>query len=443
MKTARTSADVVPTLTETDLHDLQRNTFRYFWQETNTDNGLLADNTLGPGPASIAGVGMALAAYPVAIQRRFVPYRAALGRALNTLRFFRDSEQGPGRNATGFRGFYYHFLDVRSGRRAWKCELSTIDSAILLAGALTCASYFDGASPGERELRSIAKALFDRTDWQWAQNRGAAVSHGWTPERGFLRHRWQGYNEALLVYILGLGSDTHPLPRTSYAAWTKSYVWKNLYGHEFLFGGPLFMHQLSHVWIDFRGIQDDYMRRHGIDYFENSRRATYVQQQYAIRNPRHFIGYNEYGWGITASNGPGPKTRRVRGITRRFLGYRARGVPYGPDDGTLAAWAVAASLPFAPEIVLPTLRHYVDSYPGMSIEFGLVCSSNPTYPVSKRKRSGWLSSAHFALDQGPVILMIENYRSGLIWRLLRNCPPIVRGLRRAGFAGGWLGRSTP
>ena len=285
---------------------MERKTFRYFWSETNPQNGLLPDNTLGNVPASIAGVGMALAAYPVGVERRFTSRRAAIERVLTTLRFFHESEQGPDPAATGYRGFYYHFLDVRTGRRAWNCELSTIDTAILLAGALTSAAYFDGASPPERELRRLAKALYDRVDWRWAQNRGATVTHGWKPERGFLPYRWQGYNEALLLYVLGLGSETHPLPKTSYSAWTKTYVWKRLYGHEFLFGGPLFMHQLSHVWIDFRGIQDDFMRRHGIDYFENSRRATYVQQQYAIRNPRGFAGYGEYDWGITASNGPGP-----------------------------------------------------------------------------------------------------------------------------------------
>ena len=426
------------TLTEKDLHDLERKTFRYFWSETNPENGLLPDSTLGNVPASIAGVGMALAAYPVAVERRFKSRRAAVERALTTLRFFHESEQGPEPDVTGHRGFYYHFVDVRTGRRAWNCELSTIDTAILLAGALTSAAYFDGTSPEERELRRLAKALYERVDWQWAQNRGATLAHAWKPERGFLPHRWAGYNEALLLYVLGLGSETHPLPKRSYSAWTKTYVWKRLYGHEFLFGGPLFMHQLSHVWIDFRGIQDDYMRRHGLDYFENSRRATYVQQQYAIRNPRRFVGYDEYDWGITASNGPGPAVRRIGGIRRRFLGYRARGVPYGPDDGTLAAWAVAASLPFAPEIVLPTLAHDIDVSPGITNQYGLVCSANATYPDPRRKRSGWLSSAHSALDQGPVILMIENYRTGLIWRLMRNCPPIIRGLRRAGFAGGWL-----
>ena len=154
-----------------------------------------------------------------------------------------------------------------------------------------------------------------------------------------------------------------PCRRRAIDAWTSTYRWKKLYGHEFLYGGPLFMHQLSHVWIDFRGIQDAFMRRHAIDYFENSRRATYVNQQYAIRNPEGFRDYGEHAWGITASNGPGPPTRRMRGVTRRFLGYVARGVPYGPDDGTLAPWAVAASLPFAPEIVLPTLAALFQDVP--------------------------------------------------------------------------------
>jgi hypothetical protein len=275
-------------------------------------------------------------------------------------------------------------------------------------------------------------------DWRWAQHRAATVCHGWTPESGFERYHWEGYNEALILYVLGLASPTYPLPAKSYDAWAATYRWKKIYGHEFLYGGPLFMHQLSHIWIDFRGIQDAFMRRHAIDYFENSRRATYVNQQYAIRNPKGFRDYGEHAWGITASNGPGPATRRIRGVTRRFRGYLARGVPYGPDDGTLAPWAVAASLPFAPEIVLPTLAHCAEAYPNSENEYGLVCSFNPTFPGRGPKSSGWVSKDHFALDQGPVILMIENYRSGLIWRLMRECSHIVAGLRRAGFSGGWL-----
>jgi hypothetical protein len=428
-----------PTYGDEQLHALQQNTFRYFWNETNPENGLIPDNTAaGAIPASIAGVGFALGSYPVGVERSFVARAAAVERTLATLRFFWDAPQGPMRDATGHRGFFYHFLDVATGRRVWRSELSTIDTSILIAGALTAAAYFDRETDDEREVRSLADSLYRRADWRWAQNGGTTVSHGWKPETGFLRYRWQGYNEALILYVLGLGSPTHALPRTSYQAWTATYRWKKLYGHEYLHGAPLFMHQLSHAWIDFRGIQDDFMRAHAIDYFENSRRATYVNQRYAMRNPKNFRGYGRYAWGITASNGPGPATRRLRGVTQRFLGYVARGVPHGPDDGTLAPWAVAASLPFAPEIVLPTLAHCSMRYPHMENEYGLVCSFNPTFPDREAGSSIWISRDHFALDQGPVILMIENYRSGLGWRLMRNCPYVVTGLRRAGFAGGWL-----
>jgi hypothetical protein len=429
---------------DAQLQTLQRNTFRYFWEETNADNGLIPDNTSADGiPASIAGVGLALASYPVAVERSFVSRAKAVERSLATLRFLWNAPQGSVPDATGHRGFFYHFLDVTTGRRAWRCELSTIDTAILAAGALTAAAYFDQESDDEREVRKLADLLYRRVDWRWAQNRKATVSHGWKPETGFLRGRWEGFNEALILYVLGLGSPTHSLPENSYRAWTSTYRRKKLYGHEFLYGAPLFMHQLSHLWIDFRGVQDAFMRRQAIDYFENSRRATYVNQQYAIRNPKAFRDYGQHAWGITASNGPGPATRRVGGVTRRFLGYVARGVPYGPDDGTLAPWAVAASLPFAPEIVLPTLEHCSKTFPNVENEYGLVCSFNPTFPGGGSGRSGWMSKDHFALDQGPVILMIENYRSGLIWRLMRSCPYVVTGLRRAGFSGGWLLDSRP
>ena len=368
---AQQSTTPHPALTYGDenLHTLQQNTFRYFWEETNPENGLIADNTAAAGtPASIAGVGMALSSYPVAVDRSFVSRARAVERTLTTLRFFWNAPQGPMPDATGHRGFLYHFLDVSTGRRAWRSELSTIDTTIFIAGALTAAAYFDRSTDDEREVRELADSLYRRMDWRWAQNGEATVSHGWKPETGFLRYRWQGYNEALILYVLGLGSPTYPLPRKSYAAWTSTYRWKKLYGHEFLYGASLFMHQLSHLWIDFRGIQDAYMRGRGIDYFENSRRATYVNQGYAIRNPKDLRDYGEYAWGITASNGPGPATRRVRGVTRRFLGYVARGVPHGPDDGTLAPWAVAASLPFAPEIVLPTLQQCAARYPKMENE---------------------------------------------------------------------------
>jgi hypothetical protein len=430
----RRKAKAPRALDEGRLSELAKGTFAYFWNETNPENGLLPDNTSEGAPASIAGVGLALATYVVGAARGYVTHEEARDRILTTLRFVRESPQGSGAGVTGYKGFYYHFLDVQSGLRAGASELSTIDTAILLGGVLVAAEYFDR----DRDVLRLSQDLVERADWPWARNGFDTVSHGWTPERGFLPYHWEGYNEALLLLVLSLGSSTHPLPPSTYRAWTESYVWKKLYGFEFLYGGPLFMHQLSHIFIDFRGIQDEYMRAKGIDYFENSRRATYVQREYAIRNPKGFEGYGEHTWGITASDGPGPLTRRVNGVTRRFLGYCARAVPWGPDDGTLAPWAVAASLPFAPEIVLPTLDRYVETYPKMVSGYGLVCSFNPTLPDADRG-SGWISGGHYAIDQGPVALMIENYRTGLIWRLMRRSPTIVRGLRRAGFGGGWLG----
>lgn len=281
-----------PTVDE-ELQALQRDTFSYFLHETNPHNGLVRDKTASNWPASIAATGFALAVYPVVIERGFITRATAIERVLATLRFFWTSPQGSEPNATGYRGFYYHFLDMQTGRRAWNCELSTVDSTILLAGALTTGAYFDADTTEEREIRALADALYRRADWPWAQNGGATVTHGWKPESGFLKWRWEGYDEALVLYILGLGSPTHPLPENSYAAWSATYEWKNIFGYDYLYAGPLFTHQISHVWIDFRGIQDAFMRGKGIDYFENTRRATYVHQRYAIDNPLKFAGYGK------------------------------------------------------------------------------------------------------------------------------------------------------
>lgn len=421
------------------LEKLQRHTFGYFVHEANPATGLIPDNTRYGAPSSIAAVGLALSCYPVGVERGFMRREEAVARTLATLRFFHSSPQGPEPDATGYRGFYYHFLNMKTGRRAYRCELSTIDTAILLAAMLVAAAYFNGGTPGEQEIRDLADALYRRADWRWAQNGGAAVAHGWSPEGGFLPYRWEGYNEALILYALGLGSPTHPLPEHSYAAWTSTYRWASFYGFKYLHAASLFTHQLSHLWIDFRGIQDAYMREKAIDYFENSRRATYVQQHYAMVNPRGFVGYGEFSWGISASDGPGDAVRRIRGRTRRFYGYKGRGVPHGPDDGTLSPWAVVASLPFAPEIVLPTIWNLNVHHPQMRSHYGFLCSFNPTFRSGSREKSGWISNGYYGLDQGPIVLMIENYRSGLIWRLMRHCPYLVTGLGRAGFSGGWLG----
>jgi hypothetical protein len=425
-------------VTEKELYKLQKDTFRYFTSLSNPENGLVPDNTRTDSPCSIAAVGLALSCYPIAAERSFVSRKEAASRTLTTLRFFWQAEQSTAADATGYKGFFYHFLDMKTGKRTWKSELSTIDSSFVFAGALTAAAYFDRKSAVETEIRNLADKIYRRANWQWVQDKNGRVSHGWTPERKFLRYHWDGYSEGIILMILGLGSPTFPLKDGSYAQWLKKYSWKKLYEFEFLYAAPLFIHQLTHIWIDFRGIQDQFMRKMGIDYFENSRRATYVQQAYAIRNPKKFEGYGKFSWGITASDGPGPAVQRVNGIVRRFYDYKARGVPYGPDDGTLAPWGVAASLPFAPEIVLPTLHDMNRRYPHITGEHGYKCSFNPSFHKNSKDKNGWRSKGHYGLDQGPVVLMIENFRTGLIWRLNRSSPYIIEGLRRAGFTGGWL-----
>ncbi len=425
-------------LTDKDLVKLQKDTFGYFFKEFNPENGLTADSTKKDSPSSITAVGLALSTYPVAVSHGWLTREEAIKRTLTKLRFFWEGSQGTGKDDLGYKGFFYHFLDVKTGKRVWNSEVSTIDTTFFLAGALTAAEYFNGNSKEEKEIRTLADAIYRRADWHWALNGGDTVSMGWKPEGGFLKYRWEGYSEALLLYVLALGSPTFPIPEKCYAAWTKTYKWKKLYDIEFLYAGPLFIHQLSHVWIDFRGIQDEYMREKGIDYFENSRRATYIQQKYAIRNPKKLKGYNENCWGITASDGPGPKTLKIKGKQMKFFDYKARKVPYGPDDGTIAPWAAVASLPFAPEIVLSAIKYINDEYPEMTHKYGLKCSFNPTFSGGNQGSNGWVSQGYYGLDQGPIVLMIENYQTGFFWRLMRNCPYISAGLQRAGFSGGWL-----
>ncbi|MEO9226847.1 MAG: glucoamylase family protein [Gemmatimonadaceae bacterium] len=420
------------------IETLQRDTFNYFVHEVNPVNGLVIDKTKPGAPASIAAVGLALSAYPVGVERGFMTRADAIERTLATLRFFDQSVQSIDADATGYKGFYYHFLDMADGRRAGTCELSTIDTAFLLAGMLTAAAYFSGTATDEREIVDLAGELYRRADWNWARNGGLTVTHGWKPESGFLPYRWKGYDEALFLYLLGLGSPTHPLPRQSYAEWASTYEWREVGGQEYLYSGPLFTHQISHLWIDFRGIQDDYMRGKKIDYFENSRRATLAQQQYAIENPLEFDGYGAKCWGITAGDGPGPVTHTIKEKERHFFGYMARGVPDGPDDGTIAPWAVVASLPFAPEIVIPTLDYFEKLKLRTDNPYGFKDSFNPTFAERSDLSHAWVSPFHYGLRQGPIVLMIENYRSGLLWHLMRQCPYLVDGLRRAGFQGGWL-----
>jgi len=419
------------------LHSLQKMAFAFFVKQIDPKTGLVLDSTQPDTPSSISAVGFALSCYPAAVERGLIKRAEALSHTLAALRFFDNADQTGAVDGVGYKGFFYHFLDMDTGRRAWRSELSTIDTTLLLAGMLVASQYFNGDNAKEREVRERTQAIYARIDWRWAQNGQQALVLGWKPETGFNNHHWLGYNEAMLLYVLALAAPEFSIGADAYSAWTSTFRWRRLYDHDVLYARPLFIHQFSHIWLDLRGIQDSFMAAKKSDYFENSRQATYIQQQYAIRNPRKFESYNDYCWGFTASNGPGDLITRIRGRKRQFYGYVARGVPFGPDDGTISPWAAIASLPFAPDIVIPTARHLkklVGLHPnGM----GLYGAFNPTYPGDK-KSAGWISPWHYALNQGSIVLMIENYRSGLIWRLMRNCAPIKLGLRRCGFGGGWL-----
>ncbi len=418
------------------LDQLQQAAFGYFPQTVNRRNGLVPDTSREHSPVSIAVVGFALSLYPAGVERGWIARAEAVQLSLAALRFFRDSDQSGGPEATGQQGFYYHFLDIDSGRRVWRSELSMIDTALLIAGALVAAAYFDADEPQETELREIADALYRRIDWRWAQDGGDTIRQGWKPECGFLHYGWEGYSEAILLYVLAMGSPTHPIGGDCYQAWTATYQWENLYDQDYLYAGPLFMHHFSHAWIDLRGIRDPFMREKRSDYFENSRRAACIQREYAKRNPHEFAGYDENCWGLSACDGPSDAHPDQSNGPRRVFGYAARGVPYGPDDGTLCAPATLSSLPFAPALTLDAIRNMLARYPQILPQGRLASSFNPS--LSDGQGGCWVSDGHYGLDQGIVAMMIENHRSGLIWRLMRGCPYLVDGLRRAGFADGWL-----
>src|SRR5919201_6238345 len=311
------------------VNDLQERTFRFFWETANRENGLIPDRYPTGGVSSIAAVGFGLTTYPIGVERGYVTREQARERTLVTLRFLHGAPQGPQADGVaGHRGFFYHFLDMRTGHRAMQSELSTVDTAILLAGALFCQSYFDGADAHEVEIRRLVDEIYRRVDWRWAQAKPPAISLGWSPEKGFLRYDWRGYNEAMLVYLFALGSPTFPVGTDAWREWTSTYDthWRELFGQEFLNFAPLFGHQYAHVWIDFRQIRDAYMKGRGIDYFENSRRAVYAQQAYAVTNPRKCRDYGAHVWGTTASDGPADVDVADGVVSRTFHTYTGRGV---------------------------------------------------------------------------------------------------------------------
>src|SRR4051812_11476281 len=413
----RTSPVVDPVLI-----DLEARTFRYFWDTANPKNGLIPDRFPTPSFASIAAVGFALTAYPVGVERGYVKRNEARKRVLTTLRFLRNAPQGhAAKGMTGYKGFFYHFIDMKTGQRFEESELSTVDTAILLGGALFCQSYFDGSNAEEVEIRRLVDEIYARVDWTWAQPHAPAISLGWSPEEGFLEYDWRGYNEAMMIYLLALGSPTHRVGPEAWVEWTSTYdrtSWRKSFGQEFLTFGPLFGHQYSHVWIDFRKLQDAYMRRRGLDYFENTRRAVYAQQAYAIANPHKCKGYGPTVWGLTASDGPADVTVGEGTAARLFRTYAARGAGLagGYDDCSLAPTAVVGSLPFAPELVIPAVLDMHKRY-GEHIyaQYGFLDAFNLNFDYDIPVRHGqcipgfgWVAGDYLGIDQGAILAMIEN-----------------------------------
>jgi len=439
------------------VNNLERRTFRFFWDTSSKQNGMAPDRYPSPSFASIAAVGFALTAYVVGAERGFVSRSRARARVLTTLRFLAGLPQGPEETGTaGYKGFYYHFLNMNDGLRFGTSELSTVDTGLLLGGVLLCQSYFDRDTRAEKEIRDLAAQIYGRVEWTWAQNRPSAISHGWRPETGFLRYDWRGYNEAMLVYILALGSPTYPVEADAWQEWTQTYKnsWGKYEGQELLSFGPLFGHQYSHVWIDFRGIQDDYMRSKGMDYFENSRRAALAQRDYARSNPMRWRGYDGEIWGISASDGPSDVVQIFNGEERGFFSYAGRGAASSHilDDGTIAPTASVGSIAFAPEIAIPTIRAFRARFgEHLYQKYGFLDAVNPSFtfvnvPLRHGKiieNLGWVADDYLGIDQGPIVAMIENYRSGFIWTTMQRNPNIRRGLERAGFKGGWLDQPAP
>lgn len=418
------------------LDTLQYRSFLYFLNEINPENGLVKDRTQEKSAASIAATGWGAAVWAIGAEHKWISRDKAAGLTLNLLRFLAESEQSPEADATGYKGFYYHFLNMETGKRDWNCELSTIDTAWLLAGIRFAVQYYSGNSDVEKEIRELGDKITQRVEWDWTiiknsrrEDHEGLVSMAWHPDEDKpIDFGWFGYTEALYLYVLAAGTNLSD-PVNVYRQWLSGYQWKEPYdGLAHVIFPPLFGHQFSHMFIDFRGVQDEYMREKKIDYFENSRRATLANRMYCIENPKGWTGYDSLTWGISACDGPGESYNKNG---KEFFGYAGRGAS-GPDDnlhedGTITPEAAGGSIPFAPEVCIPALKHMYEKYgtKGLWGKYGLKDAFNLT--------AGWYDPDYLGLDEGPIVIMIENYRTGLIWKYSMMDPVINRGLKRLGF----------
>ncbi|MFH1197560.1 MAG: glucoamylase family protein [bacterium] len=418
---------------KTFLDTLQYKTFLYFINEVNPVNGLVKDRSASWSPASIAASGFAIPVWAIGIEKNWITREKAVSLTSALLQFLFTSEQSDDTSSTGYKGWYYHYLRMNDGLREWKCELSTVDTGWLLAGIIFARQYFDKENESEKSIRDLAYKIINRVDWKFFQMSSDskfpyAINFAWTTEKGFHPWGWFGYTEAQLLYILAAGCGM-PNSDKAYQTWLKTYEWKESYpglGHVIF--PPLFGHQFTHMFIDMRGVADSYLKEKRIDYFENSRRAVYSQRNFAIENPNERIGYDSLTWGLTACDGPG---KQYNFDNKEFYSYAARGAvcssKFDFDDGTIAPTAAAASIVFAPEIVIPTLMNMKEKYgyEGLWGKYGFVDAFNPT--------ANWIDDAYLGLDQGPIVIMIENYNSGFVWKYFMKDEVIRKGMKMLGF----------
>ena len=398
------------------LDYVQQANFDYFWYEANPANGLIPDRTATGSACSIAAEGFGLTAIGIGIDHGWISRTQGVERVLTALNTFYQGPQGT--NVTGmigYNGWFYHFLDMNAATRSPGSELSSIDTVWLLSGILYAKQYFNGTNSDETRIRTLANAIFNRVNWPWVDRGTDAVAMGWLPESGFTTFgNWVGYNEGMMIYLLGMGTATNPVPASGWSYWTSGYSWATYYGQSFVPFGPLFGHEYSHCWVDFRHIADAYMNSHDTTYFENSRRATIAQREYCIADPSGWSGYGSNVWGLTACDDPN-------------VGYEAHGAPPAlNDDGTLAPTAPGGAMAFTPEYSLPTLEYLYSYYRtnlwtanGFRDAFNLSLS--------------WYDTDELGIDQGPIVIMIENYRNQKPWQLFMQNPEVQRGLQQAGF----------
>lgn len=419
--------------------ELKKRTFQFFWNAIDSNYQTL-DRYPTKTFSSIAATGFGLSAYLVGIENRFITRETGAERVLRVLKVLWSLPQSSAETgASGYKGFYYHFLTLEHAVRFKNVELSSIDTGLLMAGILSCMTYFDADTPVEAEIRKIADDLYRRVDWNWMMKSNGIMSMGWHPEKGFIDSEWAGYNEAMVLIILGLGSPTHPIPDLSWQKWCTTYDLDTFYGYKNVQFDPLFGHQYSHCWIDFRGIRDSFMRINQDDYFNNSRSATLSNRAYCIANPMKWTGYSENQWGLTACDGPDGKLN-IDGVIREFFSYRARGAASTQiiDDGTIAPTAAGGSYAFTPKESEACLSHLWNTYYSDLVgEYGFKDAFNLTYKDSNHPE-GWFDKDYLGIDQGALLLQIENNDSELLWKIMKNNPYIVRGLKKAGFTCGWL-----